>query len=206
MAEKNMKHCRQDVVYAVDLSKRRHEAGLTQEGLGELLGVGRLQVYRYENGHHSIPFERALRCAKEFGGLRVSFGDGEFLLRPEAHSASDGAECEVEEASGNWTSNAVNSAQQARELMEWAEKLGQHLHAIDSGEGADAYLIRGYKEAREAELAIRDLLNEGDRRHPHLVQHGIEMARRVAAARRSGECQFEVMEGYIASLGTKQPA
>lgn len=190
------------VVTPVDLQTKRRKKGDSQEAFGQLLGISRQQIQNYESGKRNIPTDKACESALILGSLTLEYKGKKFELKPLQEDPQPNCD-EESPLAGSWSDNAFNSAQQARELQEWSEALAQHLVSIKNGRGAEAYLVRGYKEAREAQLAIQQLFSEGKRKHPHLVELGIEMARRVAAVQREGGCQFAAMEAFLTEVADR---
>lgn len=74
----------EDRVVALDLKAKREAMGLTQERLAKLLGLSSGNtVYLIESGLRNLSFPVALRCAKLFGSVSVSFNGETFVLTPE---------------------------------------------------------------------------------------------------------------------------
>src|SRR5690625_4559708 len=167
----------------LDLQSKRLQRGETQESLASLLGITRQQVQNYESGRQAMPLARSFEVSEILDGLTFEYRGTRFEVKPLEENV--GIEKPAPLVNG-WENNAMYSAQQAMELLEWYQGLANKLIAISNGRGANEYLVRGYKEAREAQLAVEQFLDEGRQRHPELVDLGIEMARYVADESRRG--------------------
>lgn len=203
---------RLEPVWLVNLSTQRIKKGISQMKLAELIPSSQPHVSRVETGKTPTSFSFALRCAEIVGPLLARMDGKLFVIKPADEQEPTKEDTEFEKDASiprivnNWPGNAVNSAQQAKELADCLQQLGEHIQSIidENCNRSDPYLVKCYKEAREAQVAIGDLIADGKRKHPHLVKAGFDLARRVAQASREGRCPQAELEAVLASIMAPQ--
>lgn len=162
------------IVYPVDLQTKRQAKGDSQESFGQLLGVSRQQVQKYESGNFNIPTDKACESAILLGGITLRYRGIDFELKIKSDSNQQAPF--LREGITPVTSTVI-AQNEIREFLEHSNKLSEYAIAIlDGEEHAGEYLVGLVKEGKEAKVSVQQVLEAIRRVNPEAYAKGMELA------------------------------
>lgn len=162
------------IVVPVDLQTKRRAIGESQESFGQILGISRQQVQKYESGKFNIPTDKACEAAIRLGGLTLRYKGVDFELRVK----SDPRENEVAKAhKASALEKALATSKEMRDFVTHTQQLVDFMSAIilGSDEGRQ-YIRRAAKEGYEAQVFLTSFLNKVAAEYPDEFAAGIAEA------------------------------
>lgn len=160
------------IVIPVDLQTKRQATGDSQEVFGQLLGVSRQQVQKYESGRHNIPTDKACEAALRLGGLTLRYKGVEFELRVKNGQEDAGGVAGTNKAST--LEKMLATSNEMSDFVNHARTMIESMSAIILSTDEGRRLIRkATKEGYEAQFFLSSFLNKTASEYPEEFAQGV---------------------------------